>query len=144
MAGRNLIIQAPPAPRPFRVRAGASLGRFMLGLARGLVRFVLVVVIETGVVLLCFVLWFRWLFLWLGVFIIVTTLLNHAMAPSMWRPQVAGLVGGLGLVAVARASLLIDESLNGGNGGCAPKFHKKTSLVTSRSVLHFTTLCAIH
>ncbi|MCF3948183.1 hypothetical protein [Acidiphilium iwatense] len=112
MTGRNLIIQAPFSPRRFLARAVASIGRFMLGLARGLIRFVLVVIIETAVVLLRFVLWFRWLFLWLGVFVVVMTLLNHAMAPSMWRPQVVGFVGGLGLVAVARASLLIDESLN--------------------------------
>ena len=112
MTGRDLIIQAPSSPRPLLVRAVALLGRFMLGLALGLIRFILVVIIETAVVLLRLVLWFRWAFLWLGVFVVVVTLLNHAMAPSMWRPQVAGAVGGIAMIAFSRATLLLDDSLN--------------------------------
>lgn len=112
MISRNLIIQAPSSPRRFLVRVAASLGRFTLGLTRGLIRFVLVVIIETAVVLLRFVLWFRWLFLWLGVFVVVAALLNHAMAQSMWRPQLAGAVGGIVMIALSRAALLLDDSLN--------------------------------
>lgn len=108
--GRDLVIP----PRPLLPRIAASLGRLLLGLTLGLLRFLLVVVVETAILLVRIVLWFRWVFLWLGVFVAVMALLDYRMEPAMWRVQLAGGIGGILMIALSRAGLLLDDSLNCG------------------------------
>ena len=83
----------------------------MLGLVGGVLRFILALVVDVALVLVRLVLWVRWAFLWLGIIAILMALANHALAPAAWHSQLAGGIGGISLIAISRAALLLDVRL---------------------------------
>lgn len=95
-------------PEPGRRWSGrlSQAFRVLLGLLHDVLRRVLAYVVDIALFLVCLVLWFRSGLFWLGVVAVIIAVSNHEMAPAAWHWQLAGGVGGIGLIAISRAAIL--------------------------------------
>ena len=101
----------PPPPDASARSTGltSQLGRALLGLLRGALRFLLVAVLDVLILAVRFVLWFRRLLFWLGFFSALSCILNY----EVHKPRLAAFALGAGILmmALSRASLLLNDRL---------------------------------
>ena len=105
----DLLIPPPEAPHrspPLPSR----LGRILLGLLRAALRLLLVVVLDLLIMPVRFVLWFRRVLFWLGLLSLASSAFDFAAART-WLIPVVAIVAGVAIIALARASLLLDDRL---------------------------------
>ncbi|UNC16592.1 hypothetical protein FE249_20725 (plasmid) [Acidiphilium multivorum] len=100
----------PTADRSARSAGFTSqLGRVLLGLLRGTLRFLLVAVLDVVILAVRFMLWFRRILFWLGFFSALSCILNY----EVHKPLLAACALGAGILmmALSRASLLLNDRL---------------------------------
>lgn len=87
----------------------SQLGRVLLGLLRGTLRFLLVAVLDVLILAVRFMLWFRRLLFWLGLFSALSCILNY----QAHKPLLAAFALGAGILmmTLSRASLLLNDRL---------------------------------
>ena len=87
----------------------SQLGRVLLGLLRGTLRFLLVAVLDVLILAVRFMLWFRRLLFWLGAFSALSCILDY----EVHRLRLAAFALGVGILmmALSRASLLLNDRL---------------------------------
>ena len=87
----------------------SQFGRVLLGLLRGTLRFLLVAVLDVLILAVRFMLWFRRLLFWLGLFSALSCILNYEV--HRLRLAVFALGAGNLMMALSRASLLLNDRL---------------------------------
>ena len=87
----------------------SQLGRVLLCLFRGSLRFLLVAVLDVLILAVRFVLWFRRLLFWLGFFSALSCILNYEV--HKLRLAAFALGAGILMMALSRASLLLNDRL---------------------------------
>jgi hypothetical protein len=87
----------------------SQLGRVLLCLFRGTVRFLLVAVLDVLILMVRFVLWFRRILFWLGFFSALSCILNYEV--HRLRLAAFALGAGILMMALSRASLLLNDRL---------------------------------
>ena len=87
----------------------SQLGRVLLGLLRGTLRFLLVSVLDVLILAGRFVLWFRRILFWLGFFSALSCILNY----EVHKPLLATFALGAGILmmALSRTNLLLNDRL---------------------------------
>ena len=100
-----------PSPDAAARSAGftSQLGRVLLCLFRGSLRFLLVAVLDVLILAVRFVLWFRRLLFWLGFFSALSCILNYEV--HRLRLAAFALGAGILMMALSRASLLLNDRL---------------------------------
>lgn len=102
----------PPKSLRRSARGASRLGRVLLGVALAMLRSPLVALIDIFIMLGRLVLWFRRLLFWLGLLTLASSTFEYS-ASHKWIVWVtAG--GGLVMIAMSRASLLLDDKLRFG------------------------------
>ncbi|KDM67998.1 hypothetical protein ACIDI_17c00160 [Acidiphilium sp. JA12-A1] len=100
-----------PSPDAAARSAGfaSQLGRALLGLIRGGLRFLLVAVLDVVILTVRFVLWFRRVLFWLGFFSALSCILNY----EVHKLRLAAFALGVGILmmTLSRASLLLNDRL---------------------------------
>ena len=100
----------PPPDASARSAGFASqLGRALLGLLRGALRFLVAAVLDVLILAVRFVLWFRRLLFWLGFFSALSCILNYEV--HKLRLAAFALGAGILMMALSRASLLLNDRL---------------------------------
>ena len=108
-SGREEDLTPPPEAAARSAGFASQLGRVLLGLLRGALRFLLVAVLDVLILAVRFLLWFRRLLFLLGFFSALSCILNYEV--HKLRLAAFALGAGILMMTLSRASLLLNDRL---------------------------------
>ena len=110
--GSRIGIDPVPPPDPRRRSAGIAFrfGRVLLGLILTALRFLLAATLDIFIMAGRLVVGFRRLLFWLGLLTLAPTAFEYS-ASHTWGVGVTAVVAGLVMMALSRASMLLDDRL---------------------------------